>query len=80
LYSSPLKELHWLRVIIDEGHEFSSATSNAVLVAQKFVTADRRWVVSGTPARDRLFGVEVDLAADVDDGNNLQLLEDQYGD
>jgi hypothetical protein len=70
-----LKELHWLRIIIDEGHEFSSATSNAVLVAQKFVTADRRWVVSGTPARDRLFGIEVDLAADVDDG-----IEEQHGD
>jgi hypothetical protein len=66
LYSSPLKELHWLRIIIDEGHEFSSANSNAVVVAQKLVTADRRWVVSGTPARDRLFGVEVDLAADAD--------------
>ena len=63
IYSSPLKELHWLRIIIDEGHEFSSSSSNAVLVAEKLVTADRRWIVSGTPARDRLFGIEVDLAA-----------------
>lgn len=63
LYQSPLKQLHWLRIIIDEGHEFSSSSSNAVMAAGRLVTADRRWVVSGTPARDRLFGVEVDLAA-----------------
>jgi SNF2-related domain/Helicase conserved C-terminal domain len=66
IYHSPLKDLHWLRIIIDEGHEFSSATSNAVLVAEKMVTAERRWVVSGTPARDRLYGVEADLAVTVD--------------
>jgi SNF2 family DNA or RNA helicase len=63
IYSSPLKELHWLRIIIDEGHEFSSSSSNAVLVAEKLITAERRWIVSGTPAKDRLFGIEVDLAA-----------------
>lgn len=69
LYQSPLKQLHWLRIIIDEGHEFSSSSSNAVMAAGRLVTAERRWVVSGTPARDRLFGVEVDLAAlaDIDD-------------
>ncbi|KAF2668404.1 hypothetical protein BT63DRAFT_374678 [Microthyrium microscopicum] len=55
IYHSPIQDLHWLRIIIDEGHEFSSASSNAVLVAQKLVTADRRWIVSGTPARDRLY-------------------------
>jgi hypothetical protein len=63
IYSSPLKDLHFLRIIIDEGHEFSSATSRAVLVAMKLVTAERRWVVSGTPARERLFGVDIELAA-----------------
>jgi helicase-like protein/SNF2 domain-containing protein len=62
IYRSPLKDLHWLRIIIDEGHEFTSATSNAVLVAERLVTAERRWVVSGTPARDRLYGVEADFA------------------
>lgn len=67
IYLSPLQQLHWLRIIIDEGHEFSSATSNAVMVASKLVTAERRWIVSGTPARDRLYGVEVDISAHVDD-------------
>jgi hypothetical protein len=66
IYISPLQELHWLRIIIDEGHEFSSATSDAVIVSQKLVTADRRWIVSGTPARDKLYGIEVDIATDSD--------------
>ncbi|KAF2405175.1 hypothetical protein EJ06DRAFT_502181 [Trichodelitschia bisporula] len=64
-YSSPLKSVHFLRIIIDEGHEFSSTSSDAVQAARMLVKTDRKWVVSGTPARDRLFGVEVELAADV---------------
>ena len=47
VYQSPLKKLHWLRIIIDEGHSFSSAVSNAVLVAKQ-IQAERRWVVSGS--------------------------------
>ncbi|KAF3052232.1 hypothetical protein E8E11_010799 [Didymella keratinophila] len=60
VYESPLLKLHWLRIIIDEGHNFSSAGSNAVLVAKQ-IQAERRWVVSGTPAKD-LVGVEVDTS------------------
>jgi hypothetical protein len=47
LYESPLRKLHWLRIIIDEGHSFSSSVSNAVLVAKQ-IQAERRWVVSGS--------------------------------
>jgi hypothetical protein len=47
VYESPLKKLHWLRVIIDEGHSFSSSASNAVLVAKQ-IQAERRWVISGS--------------------------------
>ncbi|OCL06148.1 hypothetical protein AOQ84DRAFT_390389 [Glonium stellatum] len=60
VYHSPLRDLHWLRIIIDEGHNFSSSNANAVLVAKQ-LRAERRWVVSGTPAKD-LVGVEVDLS------------------
>jgi SNF2 family DNA or RNA helicase len=62
LYDSPLKHLHFKRLIIDEGHFFSNTNNTAVSVANKLVTADHRWVVSGTPAKD-LLGVEVDMAA-----------------
>ncbi|KAG9185193.1 hypothetical protein G6011_07737 [Alternaria panax] len=60
VYESPLKKIHWLRIIIDEGHSFSSSLSNAVLVAKQ-IQAERRWVVSGTPAKN-LVGVEVDMS------------------
>ncbi|KAB8346117.1 hypothetical protein FH972_023165 [Carpinus fangiana] len=59
-YESPLKAIHWLRIIIDEGHGFSSTNTHAVVAAEKLVKADRRWIVSGTPAKD-LLGVEVEL-------------------
>lgn len=62
LYDSPLKHLHFKRLIIDEGHFFSNSASAAVTVANKLVKADHRWVVSGTPAKD-LLGVEVDMSA-----------------
>jgi len=60
IYDSPLKHLHFLRIIIDEGHFFSNGNSTAAQVACKLVEADHRWVVSGTPAKD-LLGVEMDL-------------------
>ncbi|EMC95387.1 hypothetical protein BAUCODRAFT_25426 [Baudoinia panamericana UAMH 10762] len=59
LYDSPLKHLHFKRLIVDEGHYFSSTSGNAVAVANSIVTADHRWVVSGTPAKD-LLGVETE--------------------
>ncbi|KAF2749086.1 hypothetical protein M011DRAFT_475825 [Sporormia fimetaria CBS 119925] len=59
LYSSPLKELHWLRIIIDEGHNLSSGLSNAVILARQ-LHVERRWVVSGTPAKN-LVGVELEM-------------------
>ncbi|KAK3056343.1 hypothetical protein LTR09_002850 [Extremus antarcticus] len=62
LYDSPLKHVHFKRLIIDEGHFFSNASNTAATVANKLITADARWVVSGTPAKD-LLGVEVDMSS-----------------
>jgi hypothetical protein len=47
---------------VDEGHFFSSTNNTAVFVANKLVTADAWWVISGTPAKD-LLGVEVDMSS-----------------
>ena len=64
LYSSPLQHLHFLRMIIDEGHFFSSSKTHAAQVANQIVRADHRWVITGTPAGD-LLGVEMSISSDV---------------
>lgn len=60
---SPLQELHWLRIIVDEGHNFASTgqKSSAVHLLGN-LHVERRWVVSGTPSSG-LYGIEVSLAS-----------------
>ncbi|KAH0395110.1 hypothetical protein KCU89_g10669, partial [Aureobasidium melanogenum] len=64
LYVSPLKSLHFLRIIIDEGHGMATENTRIAAVASKLVEASHRWIVSGTPAKD-LIGVEMDLVGSV---------------
>lgn len=61
LYDSPLKYMHFKRLIVDEGHFFSNRNTVAASVASELLTVDHRWIVSGTPAKD-LLGVEVDMS------------------
>ena len=61
---SPLTELHWLRIIVDEGHNAAGhgqQKSNMSRMLNK-LQVERRWVVSGTPSTG-LYGVEVSLAS-----------------
>ena len=64
LHRSPLKDLHFLRLIVDEGHNFASSgrTSLAVKALNNLIV-ERRWIVSGTPGGSSLLGVELDSAA-----------------
>ncbi|KAH0276652.1 hypothetical protein KCU91_g3726, partial [Aureobasidium melanogenum] len=64
LYVSPLKSLHFLRIIVDEGHGMATENTRIATVASKLVEASHRWIVSGTPAKD-LIGVEMDLVGPV---------------
>ena len=50
-YYSPLRKLHFLRIIVDEGHDFASSggTTNAIWALQR-LHVERRWIVSGTPS------------------------------
>lgn len=60
---SPLTKIHWLRMIVDEGHNVAGhgqQTNMIRLLDQLHV--ERRWVVSGTPSSG-LYGVEVSLAS-----------------
>lgn len=61
-HQSPLMEVHFLRIIMDEGHEFSSSGHrSSVYWALQKLCVDRKWIVSGTPASG-LLGVEVGTA------------------
>ncbi|MCJ1381762.1 hypothetical protein MMC17_004873 [Xylographa soralifera] len=62
-YYSPLKDLRFLRLIVDEGHAFAStgASNNAGKVLNE-LHVERKWIISGTPTSG-LMGVEVDMAA-----------------
>jgi hypothetical protein len=61
VYHSPLKSLHFKRLITDEGHTFGnsarSSTTTAVTVVD-FLQLDARWIASGTPTQG-LYGAEV---------------------
>ncbi|KAJ5109011.1 hypothetical protein N7456_005686 [Penicillium angulare] len=58
---SSLLQLHWLRVIVDEGE---NAGSQGTRMSHFFkeLHFERRWVISGTPSTG-LYGVEVSLAS-----------------
>ncbi|MCJ1466606.1 hypothetical protein MMC07_005226 [Pseudocyphellaria aurata] len=71
---TPLKELHFLRIIADEGHAFASR-NNAVWALQN-IHVDRRWIISGTPTAN-LLGVEVDLATNETSREQLDSLSMQ---
>lgn len=81
-------EVHFLRIIMDEGHEFSSSGhKNSAYWALQKLCVDRKWIVSGTPASG-LLGVEVGTATvetshSAADGHrltNLDLLEARRND
>jgi len=47
---SPLLQLRWLRLVVDEGHELGqhqSSSATTALISE--IAAERRWVLSGTP-------------------------------
>lgn len=60
-YRSPLKDLHFKRLITDEGHNFGNASRSQkteAMVVVDGLNLDARWIVSGTPTHG-LYGAEV---------------------
>ena len=50
-HTSPLRFMRFLRVILDEGHDFvATGRSMRLLSALKVLEVDRRWIVTGTPS------------------------------
>lgn len=57
-YHSPLKELHFKRLIVDEGHGFGTSSRTDAVVVVDFLQLTARWIVSGTPTKG-LYGAEI---------------------
>lgn len=50
LTCSPLSQVHWLRIIVDEGHTLGTLGMTNKLQMATFLRAERRWCMTGTPA------------------------------
>lgn len=48
--ASHLLKVHWLRLIVDEGHVMGKNPNNAIQFAQ-WIIAQRRWCMTGTPTQ-----------------------------
>eukprot|EP00050_Salpingoeca_kvevrii_P001627 m.175107 g.175107 ORF g.175107 m.175107 type:complete len:1162 (-) comp10420_c0_seq15:114-3599(-) len=44
-----LQEVHWLRLVVDEGHNLGKNQSSNYVVNIDELHADRRWIMTGTP-------------------------------
>lgn len=72
---SPLQKLHFLRLIVNEGHDFaSSASKNSSFFALQKLRVDRKWIVSGTPGRG-LIGAEMEQLKLAMDGSLKEITE-----
>ncbi|KAJ6101068.1 hypothetical protein N7499_000698 [Penicillium canescens] len=71
---STLLKLHWLRVIVDEGHNVAGHGSNMIHMLKQ-LHFERRWIISGTPSTG-LYGVEVSLASQEANTSDTESPED----
>lgn len=67
---SPLLQVRWKRLILDEGNNATSSKTMRVVLADKLV-ADYRWIVTGTPTSNLIglgdFGGQSVVADSVDE-------------
>ena len=83
---SPLFQIRWKRLVVDEGHVHGAKNTRLGEVAN-LLSVERRWLVTGTPTTDLLglsFGSQsfeadndqLDLQYPSDDGEDLRLSEE----
>ncbi|CZR50210.1 related to DNA repair protein rad8 [Phialocephala subalpina] len=60
-YRSPLRDFHFKRLIVDEGHSFGNSSNSSktmAVTALESLQLSARWIISGTPTQG-LYGAEV---------------------
>lgn len=51
--SASLQQIHWLRIVLDEGHLIGTTLSYTTRKARiSALESERRWIITGTPAPD----------------------------
>jgi SNF2-related domain/Helicase conserved C-terminal domain len=50
----PLLKVNWLRMIVDEGHSMGRGKDNSHISFASWVSAERRWAMTGTPTRQTM--------------------------
>ncbi|KAF9150335.1 hypothetical protein BG015_007854 [Linnemannia schmuckeri] len=69
---SPLMQVRWKRIIVDEGHSMGMRMSDHTLHAEK-LHADRRWICTGTPTTNLANLGPTSITGVHGSGNNSQL-------
>lgn len=49
----PLLKVHWLRLVVDEGHSMGNSHCNSTVQFASWINAERRWAMSGTPTKEK---------------------------
>lgn len=47
----PLLKVHWLRLVVDEGHAMGRGKGNSAIRFASWISAQRRWAMTGTPTK-----------------------------
>ena len=50
--SCPLLKVHWLRLVVDEGHSMGRSQSSSTIQFASWIYAQRRWAMTGTPTKN----------------------------